>query len=88
MNLVNDPLYSRYDASQYDERAPTYSGKIKIERFNVMATVADNSCNISQEESNKVASKVEVFPIRTENHDIEDCTYELQQTMEERGNLI
>ena len=39
-------------------------------RFSAMATVADNSCNISQDKSNNVASKVEVCPMCNENHDI------------------
>ena len=50
-----------------------------------MATVVDNYCNISQLKSNKVASKVEVCPMRNENHDIQDCTYYLQKTMEEKN---
>ena len=53
-----------------------------------MATVTDNSCNISQDKSNKVASQVEVHPMCNENHDIEDCTYYLQQTMEERSKFL
>ena len=53
-----------------------------------MATVADNSCTMSQDKSNKVASKVEVCPMCNENHDIEDCTYYLQHTMEERNKFL
>ena len=53
-----------------------------------MATAADNSCNMSHDKSNKVASKVEMCPMCNENHDIEDCTYYLQQTMEERSKLL
>ena len=53
-----------------------------------MATAADNSCNMSHDKSNKVASKVEMCPMCNENHDIEDCTYYLQQTMKERSKLL
>ena len=53
-----------------------------------MATVADNSCNIFHDKSNKVASQVEVYPMCNENHDIEYCTYYLQQTMEERRKFL
>ena len=53
-----------------------------------MATVADNSCNMSHDNSNKIASKVEVFPMSNENDDIEDCTYYLQQTMKERSKFL
>ena len=76
MTLVNDLLYSRDAVSQYVERVPRYSEKRERKRFNAMATVADNSCNLSQDKSNNVASKVEVCH---ENHDIEDCNYYLQQ---------
>ena len=88
MTLVNDPLYSRDAVSQYVERVPRYSEKRERKRFNAMATVADNSCNLSQDKSHKVASKVEVCPMCNENHDIEDCNYYLQQTMEERSKLL
>ena len=36
----------------------------------------------------KVTSKVEVCPMCNENHDIEDCTYYLLQTMDERSKFI
>ena len=72
MTLVHDHLYSRDAVSQYVERAPRYSGK--TERKTI---VADNSCNISQEKSDKVTSKVKVYPMCYENHEIEDCTYYL-----------
>ena len=80
MTLVHDHLYSRDAVSQYVERAPRYSGK--TERKTI---VADNSCNISQEKSDKVTSKVKVYPICYENHEIEDCTYYLQHTINERS---
>ena len=81
-------LYSCDAVSQYVERAPRYSEKRERTRFNTIATVTDNSCSISQDKSNKVASKVEVHPMCNENHDIEDCTYYLQQTMEERSKFL
>ena len=88
MTLVNDPLYSRDAVSQYVEGAPRSSEKRERKRFNAVATVANNSCNISQDKSNKVASKVEVCPMCNENLDIEDCTYYLHQTMEERSKFL
>ena len=88
MTLVNDPLYSCNAVRQYVDRAPRYSEKRERNKFNAMATVADNSCNMSHDKSNKVASKVEVCPTCNENHDIEDCTYYLQQTMEERSKFL
>ena len=57
-------------------------------KFNAMATVVDNSCNMSQDKSNEVASKVEVCPMCNENHDIENCAYYLQKTMEERSKFL
>ena len=35
-----------------------------------MATVTDASCNISHDKSNKVPSKVEMYPMCNANHDI------------------
>ena len=63
MTLVNDPLSSCDAVSQYVERAPRYSEKRERKRFKAMATLADNSCKISQTDSNKVASMVEVCPM-------------------------
>ena len=63
MSLVNDPPYSRDAISQYIERAPRYSEKRERKRLNAMAAVADNSCNISQDKSYEVSSKVEVCPM-------------------------
>ena len=57
-------------------------------KLNAMATVVDNSCNMSQDKSNEVASKVEVCPMCNENHDIENCAYYLQKTMEERSKFL
>ena len=88
ITLVNDPLYSRDAISQYVDRAPRQSEKRVRKKFDAMATAADNSCNMSHDKSNKVASKVEMCPMCNENHDIEDCTYYLQQTMEERSKLL
>ena len=62
--------------------------KRERKKFNAMATVPDNSCNVSHDKSNKVASKVKVCLMCNENHDIEDCTYYLQQTMGERGKFL
>ena len=87
MTLVNDPLYSCDVVSQYVDRAPRYSDKRERKKFNAMATVADNSCNMSQDKSSKVESKVEMCPVCNENHDIEDCTYCLQQAVEERSKF-
>ena len=90
MILVNDTLYSCDAVSQFVERTPRYSEKRERKSFNAIATVGDNSCNISQDKSNKVPSKVEVCPMCGENHDIEDCTYYLQQTItiEERNKFL
>lgn len=77
MTLVHDHLYSRDAVSQYVERTPRYSGKRERKTM-----VADNSCNISQEKSGKVTSKVKVC---YENHEIEDYTYYLQHTINERS---
>ena len=49
-----------------------------------MATLADNSCKISQNDSNMV----EVCPMCNKNNDIEDFTYYLQQTMKERSKFL
>ena len=62
--------------------------KGKEKRFNATATGANNSCNMSHDKSNKVTSKVKVCPMCNENHDIEDCTYYLQKTMEERSKFL
>ena len=88
MTLVNDPLYSCGAVSQYVERAPRRSEKRERKRFSAIATVTINSCNISEDKSNKIASKVEVCPKCNKNHDTEDCTYYLQQTMEERNKFL
>ena len=70
ITLVNDPLYSRDAVNQYVDRAPRYSEKRERKKVNAMATVTDNSCNMSHDKSNKVASKVEMYPMWNENHDI------------------
>ena len=88
MTLVNDPLCSRDAVSQHVDRVHRYSQKREKKNFNAMETVADNPCNMSHDESNKVTSKVEVCPMCNKNHDIEDCTYYLQQTMEERSKFL
>ena len=63
MTLVNDPLYSRNAVSQYVNRAPRYSEKRERKKLNAMETITDNSCYVSHDKSNKVASKVEVCPM-------------------------
>ena len=88
MTLVNDPLYSRGAVGQYVIRAPRCNEKRERKRFTTMETVTDNSCNISYDTSNKVASKVEMYPMCNKNHDIENCTYYLPQTMEETSKFL
>ena len=58
--------------------------KRERKRFKAMATLADNSCKISQNDSNMV----EVCPMCNKNNDIEDFTYYLQQTMKERSKFL
>ena len=87
MTLVNDPLYSRGAVSQYVIRAPRCNEKRERKRFTAMETVTDNSCNISYDKSNKVASKVEMYPMCNKHHDIENCTYYLPQTMERKKQV-
>ena len=62
--------------------------KGKEKRFNATATGANNSCNKSHDKSNRVTSKVKVCPMCNENHDMEDYTYYLQKTMEERIKFL
>ena len=88
MNFLNNLLYSLNAVSQYINRAPRYSEKRERKKVNAMATVADNSFNISHDKRNKVASKVEVCRTCNKNHDIEDCTYYLQQRMEEKSKFL
>ena len=87
MTLVNDPLCSRDAVSQYVDRVYRYSEKREKKNFSAMETVADNTCNMSHDESNKVTSKVEVYPMCNKNHDIEDCTYYLQQKWEKEASF-
>ena len=84
MTLVNDPLSSCDAVSQYVKRAPRYSEKRERKRFKAMATLANNSCKISQNDSNMV----EECPVCNKNHDIEDFTYYLQQAMKERSKFL
>ena len=88
MTLVNYSLYSHDAVSQYAERAFRSTRAIERKRFNSISTVDDNSCYTSQEKDNKVVSKVEVCPMFNENRDIENCTYYLEQKMEERNKLL
>ena len=84
MTLVNETLYSHNAVIQYVDRSPRYSEKRKKKRFSGMATVTDNSYNMLHDKSIKIASKAKVCPMSNENHGIKDCTYNLQQTMEEK----
>ena len=63
MILVNNLLYSCNAVTQYVDNTFRYSEKRGKKRFNAMATVADNSCSMSHDKSNKVASKEEVCPM-------------------------
>ena len=65
---------------------PNTVKKMETKTFSTMKTVADNSFNISQGKSNKVASKVGLCPMCNENHDNEDCTCYLQTMLWMSGN--
>ena len=87
MTLVNDLLYYRKAVSQYLQKEPIkqcHRGDKK--KFHTMSTKTDNSSEGSQK-GNKRSNK-RTCPVSSEKHDIEDCKYYLQQTSEERSNLI
>ena len=87
MTLVNDPLYSREAVSQYLEKGPTRQGQRGDRRkFHTMATKTNNSSE-SMQKGNKMSNE-RTCPVCGEKHDIEDCKYYLQQTLEERSKLI
>ena len=87
MKLVNDPLYSREAVSQYLGKRPTRQGQRGDRRkFHTMATKTDNSSEVTQK-GNKTSNE-RTCPVCGEKHDIEDCKYYLQQTLEERSKLI
>ena len=87
MTLVNDPLYSREAASQYLEKGPTRQGHRGDRRkFHAMATKTDNSAEDLQK-GNKPSSE-RTCPVCSERHDINDCKYNLQHTLEERSKLV
>ena len=86
MTLLNENLYSSDTVCQYVEGPPKYSEQNGTKTFSTMKTVADNSFNISQGKSNKVASKVGLCPMCNENHDNEDCTCYLQTMLWMSGN--
>ena len=67
---------------------PDTAKKREKKRFSGMATVTDNSYNMLHDKSIKIASKAKVCPMSNENHGIKDCTYNLQQTMEEKIVLL
>ena len=87
MKLVNDTLYSREAVRQYLEKAPTRQAHRGDRRkFHTMAIKTDNSSEVSQK-GNKISSE-RTCPVCSEKHDIEDCKYYLQQTLEEGSKLI
>ena len=87
MTLVNDPRYSRMTVSQYLEKGPTRKRHRGDRRkFHAMTTKTDNSSKDLQK-GNK-ASSGRTCPVCGERHDIEDCKYYLQQTLEERSKLV
>ena len=87
MTLVNDPRYSRKTVSQYLEKGPTRKRHRGDRRkFHAMTTKTDNSSKDLQK-GNK-ASSGRTCPVCGERHDIEDCKYYLQQTLEERSKLV
>ena len=87
ITLVSDPLYSREAVSQYLEKRPTRQGHREDRRkFHAMATKTNNSSEGLQK-GNKMSSK-RTCSMCVEKHDIEDCKYYLQQTLEERSKLI
>ena len=87
MTLINDPLYSREAVSQYLEKGPTRQGqRLDRRKFHTMATKTDNSSKDTQK-GNKTTNEKKC-PGCVDKHDIEDCKYYLQQTLEERSKLI
>ena len=87
MTLVNDPRYSRKTVSQYLEKGPTRKRHRGDRRkFHAMTTKTDNSSKDLQK-GNK-ASSGRTCQVCGERHDIEDCKYYLQQTLEERSKLV
>ena len=87
ITLVNDPLYSKEAVSQCLEKGPTRQGHRGDRRkFHTMATKTDSSSEGSQK-ANKTSSE-KTCPVCGEKHDIEDCKYYLQQTLEERSKLV
>ena len=87
MTLVNDPLYSKEAVSQYLEKRPTRQGhRGDRSKFHAMATKTDNSSEGLQK-GNKTSSE-RTCSVSGKKHDIEDCKYYLQHTLEERSKLI
>ena len=77
MTLVSVPLYFRDAVSQYIEKNQKF---IKLERFTVNTVKAEEVGKVD------ISNKLEVgdrCPVCNENHDIEDCVFFLQQTLEE-----
>ena len=70
-----------------DLQVPTRQGHRGYRRkFHAMATKTDNSPEDLQKR-NKTSSE-RTCPVCGERHDIEDCKYYLQQTLEERSKLV
>ena len=81
MTLVSDPLYSRDAVSQYIENQKF----IKSKRFTVNTVKAEELGKVDISKKLKVGNRC---PLCSENHDIEDCVFFLQQTLEERSKLL
>ena len=77
MTLVSDALYSRDAVSQYIEKNQKF---IKSKRFTVNTVKAEEVGKVDISEKLKVGDRC---PVCNENHDIEDCVFFLQQTLEE-----
>ena len=77
MTLLSDPLYSRDAVSQYIEKNQKF---IKSKRFTVNTVKAEELGKVDISKKLKVGNRC---PLCSENHDIEDCVFFLQQTLEE-----
>ena len=82
MTLVSDPLYSRDAVSQYVEKNQTF---IKSKRFTVNADKTEEVGKVDISKKLRVANRC---PVCNENHDIEECVFFIQQTLEERSKLL
>ena len=82
MTLMNDPLYSRDATSQYIERNQKF---IKSKRFTVKTVKAEKLGKMDISKKLKVGNRC---PLCSENHDIEDCVFFIQQTLEKPSKLL